>query len=163
MVNNLSIARKTYRPWEGVGMFIIKKCIYLNDQFRLALVKILTPEKIFKRGNVNYIPPFKYFSGVPPFKYFSGVKILTRARRNRSFKNIHFLIINMPTPYLGLYVFLAINIYIYIYVYIYIYIYIYTFLYWGLSYLVKELTAATHVKQSFSNELRTLVFDWAKV
>ena len=50
MVNNLLIARKTYRPREGVGMFIIKKCIYLTDRFRLALVKILTPEKYLKWG-----------------------------------------------------------------------------------------------------------------
>ena len=44
MVKNLLIARKTCRPMEGVGMFIIffKKFILLNDRFRLALVKILT-------------------------------------------------------------------------------------------------------------------------
>ena len=53
MVNNLLIARKTYRPREGVAMFIFLKCIYLNDRFRLALVKILTSEKMFKKGNVN--------------------------------------------------------------------------------------------------------------
>ena len=54
MVKNLMIVRKTCRPREGVGMFIILKNIFfLNDRFRLALVKILTPEKIFKRGNVN--------------------------------------------------------------------------------------------------------------
>ena len=36
---------------EGVGMFIIKKnYILLNDRFRLALVKILTPEKYLKGG-----------------------------------------------------------------------------------------------------------------
>ena len=46
MVKNLLIARKTCRPREGVGMFIIiKKKSFLNDRFRLALVKILTPEK----------------------------------------------------------------------------------------------------------------------
>ena len=51
MVNNLLIARKTYWPREGVGMFIIKKnCIYLNDWLRLVLVKILTPEKYLKGG-----------------------------------------------------------------------------------------------------------------
>ena len=49
MVHNLLIARKTYRPREGVSMFIIKKkSIYLNNQFRQALVKILTPEKYLK-------------------------------------------------------------------------------------------------------------------
>ena len=55
MVKNLLIARKTCRPMEGVGMFIIleKNYILLNDRFRLTLVKILTPEKIFKRVNVN--------------------------------------------------------------------------------------------------------------
>ena len=34
---------------KGVDMFIIKKkCIYLNDRFRLALFKILTPETYLK-------------------------------------------------------------------------------------------------------------------
>ena len=48
---NLLIARNTYSPKEGVGMFIIKnKCIYLNDRFRLALVEILKPEKYLKEG-----------------------------------------------------------------------------------------------------------------
>ena len=53
IVKNLLIARKTYRPREGVATFIIKICIYLNDRFRLALVKFLTPEEKFKRGNVK--------------------------------------------------------------------------------------------------------------
>ena len=37
---------------EGVGMFIILKINYilLNDRFRLALVKILTPKKYLKGG-----------------------------------------------------------------------------------------------------------------
>ena len=51
MVKNLLIARKTCRPMEGVGMFIFKKYFFfLNDRFRLALVKILTPEKYLKGG-----------------------------------------------------------------------------------------------------------------
>ena len=53
MVKNLLIARKTRRPREGVGMFIIKDkkmYIFLNDRFCLALVKILTPEKYLKGG-----------------------------------------------------------------------------------------------------------------
>ena len=37
------IARKTYRFRETVGMFIVKKNV--NDGFRLALIKLLTPEK----------------------------------------------------------------------------------------------------------------------
>ena len=52
MVKNLLLARKTRRPREGVGMFIILKKIdiFLNDRFRLALVNILTPEKYLKGG-----------------------------------------------------------------------------------------------------------------
>ena len=55
MVKNLLIARKTCRPIEGVGMFIIlkKNYIFLNDRFRLALVKILTQEKYLK--NIIYL------------------------------------------------------------------------------------------------------------
>ena len=51
------IARKTCRPREGVAMFIIfkkkkkkKNYIFLNDRFRLAFVKILTPGKYLKGG-----------------------------------------------------------------------------------------------------------------
>ena len=51
MVKNLLIARKTCRPRECVGLFIIQKYyIFLNNRFRLALVKILTPEKYLKGG-----------------------------------------------------------------------------------------------------------------
>ena len=41
----ISIARKTYRFRETVGMFIVKKNV--NDRFRLALTKLLTPENFF--------------------------------------------------------------------------------------------------------------------
>ena len=48
-------------PGKHVGLGKVWAClllknnfyIFLNDWFRLALVKILTPEKISKRGNVN--------------------------------------------------------------------------------------------------------------
>ena len=47
MVKNLLFAKKTCRPRKSVSMFIIlKKYIFLNDWFCLALVKILTPENI---------------------------------------------------------------------------------------------------------------------
>ena len=54
MIKNLLIARKTYRFMETVGMFMILKNV--NDRFRLALIKLLTPEKKF-----HDIPPFKRF------------------------------------------------------------------------------------------------------
>ena len=44
MLKNLLIARKTYRFRETVGMFIVKK--NMNDRFRLALIKLLTPENL---------------------------------------------------------------------------------------------------------------------
>ena len=51
MVKNLLMTRKTYRFGETVGMFIMKKeYTYINDRFRLALMKLLTPEKILKGG-----------------------------------------------------------------------------------------------------------------
>ena len=51
MVDNLLIASKTYRLRENVGMLIIKNIyIFLNDRFRLALMKLLTPERYLKGG-----------------------------------------------------------------------------------------------------------------
>ena len=42
MVKNLLIARKTCRPREEWACLLLKKIyIFLNDRFRLALVKIL--------------------------------------------------------------------------------------------------------------------------
>ena len=72
MVKNVLIARKTYRPREDVGMFIIKKCIYLNDRFRLALVKILTPEKYLK-GECKWKKGKEWRKGEE--KHLEGVKV----------------------------------------------------------------------------------------
>ena len=77
--------------------------------------------------SVFFLLPFSpflyYFPWHSPFK-FSGVNSFIRARWNWSFT--YFLIINMPTVSLNLYVFLEINKFLTInnlYIYIYIYIY----------------------------------------
>ena len=55
MVKNLLIARKTCRPMEGVGMFIIlKKNLYIIERLVSSIsCQGLNARKIFKRGNVN--------------------------------------------------------------------------------------------------------------
>ena len=53
MVKNLLIARKTYRPREGVGMFIIKKMYIFERPVSSGSRQDLNARKIFKRGNVN--------------------------------------------------------------------------------------------------------------
>ena len=53
MVNNLLIARKTYRPREGVGVFIIKKMCIFGRPVSSGSCQDLNARKIFKRRNVN--------------------------------------------------------------------------------------------------------------
>ena len=54
MVKNLLIARKTCRPRESVGMFIILKKLYIFERpVSSNSCQDLNARKIFKRGNVN--------------------------------------------------------------------------------------------------------------
>ena len=54
-------------------------------------INMVGRQDIFTHWKKPFSPFFFFFSiYIPPFKYFSGVKILIRARQNRSFKYIHF-------------------------------------------------------------------------
>ena len=76
--------------------------------------------------------------------------------------NKSLLLLGLPC-YQFLYTYCRITLhYLLPYIYIYIYIYIYTLPSQGLSTQVKELTAATCVMQSSSNEKSTLVSDNTK-
>ena len=53
MFNNLLSARKTYRPRENVGMFMIKKMYIFERPVSSGSCLDLNARKIFKWGNVN--------------------------------------------------------------------------------------------------------------
>ena len=50
MVNNLLIARKTYRPREGVGMFIIKKMYIFERLVSSGSYQAVNAERYLKGG-----------------------------------------------------------------------------------------------------------------
>ena len=83
MVKNLFIARKTCRPWKGVGMFIIKKkYLYIFERpVSSGSCQILNARKIFKRGNVNGKKVEEWRKGegkkqTPPQKPLRGVVVV---------------------------------------------------------------------------------------
>ena len=63
MVNNLFIARKSYRPREGVGMFIIKK-MYIFERY-ILIINMPTPSLYVFLAIYIYIYIYIYISTPP--------------------------------------------------------------------------------------------------